>query len=49
MVARETDLATHIAALRQYGWRQHYISDDVGVNSRLDETEAAAEPVAVVR
>ena len=30
-----------IAALRQYGWRTHYISDAVGVNSRLDELQAA--------
>jgi dTDP-4-amino-4,6-dideoxygalactose transaminase len=30
-----------IAALRQYGWRTHYISDTVGVNSRLDELQAA--------
>ena len=28
-------------ALRQYGWHQHYISDEVGVNSRLDEIQAA--------
>jgi dTDP-4-amino-4,6-dideoxygalactose transaminase len=34
-------LATNIAALRQYGWHQHYISDAVGVNSRLDELQAA--------
>jgi dTDP-4-amino-4,6-dideoxygalactose transaminase len=34
-------LATRIAALRQYGWHSHYISDEVGVNSRLDEMQAA--------
>jgi dTDP-4-amino-4,6-dideoxygalactose transaminase len=34
-------LATRIAALRQYGWHQHYISDEAGVNSRLDEIQAA--------
>ena len=34
-------VATRIAALRQYGWYQHYISDEVGVNSRLDELQAA--------
>jgi hypothetical protein len=34
-------LATRIAALRQYGWHKHYISDEVGVNSRLDEVQAA--------
>ncbi|MBV9248597.1 MAG: DegT/DnrJ/EryC1/StrS family aminotransferase, partial [Acetobacteraceae bacterium] len=25
----------------QYGWRTHYVSEDVGVNSRLDELQAA--------
>jgi dTDP-4-amino-4,6-dideoxygalactose transaminase len=34
-------LAERIAALRQYGWYRHYISDEVGVNSRLDEVQAA--------
>jgi dTDP-4-amino-4,6-dideoxygalactose transaminase len=33
--------AERIAALRQYGWYTHYISDEVGVNSRLDELQAA--------
>jgi len=37
----DPDLATRIAALRQYGWHKHYISDEVGVNSRLDEIQAA--------
>jgi dTDP-4-amino-4,6-dideoxygalactose transaminase len=34
-------LAGEIAALRQYGWHTHYVSDAVGVNSRLDEVQAA--------
>jgi dTDP-4-amino-4,6-dideoxygalactose transaminase len=34
-------LAERIAALRQYGWHRHYISDEIGVNSRLDELQAA--------
>jgi dTDP-4-amino-4,6-dideoxygalactose transaminase len=37
----DRDLAIRIAALRQYGWHKHYISDIVGVNSRLDELQAA--------
>ncbi len=37
----DAELAGRIAALRQYGWRTHYISDLVGVNSRLDEVQAA--------
>jgi dTDP-4-amino-4,6-dideoxygalactose transaminase len=37
-------IATSDAALAtrlQYGWQTHYISDHVGVNSRLDEVQAA--------
>ena len=41
VVARDDATAARIAALRQYGWRKHYISDDVGMNSRLDELQAA--------
>ncbi len=41
VVARDLDLAARIAALRQYGWREHYVSDLVGINSRLDEVQAA--------
>jgi dTDP-4-amino-4,6-dideoxygalactose transaminase len=41
VVTREPELAARIAALRQYGWRRHYISDEAGMNSRLDELQAA--------
>ena len=34
-------LADRIAALRQYGWHERYVSDLAGVNSRLDELQAA--------
>jgi len=34
-------LAARIGSLRQYGWKDRYISDSVGVNSRLDEIQAA--------
>jgi dTDP-4-amino-4,6-dideoxygalactose transaminase len=34
-------VASRVAALRQYGWRTHYVSDAVGINSRLDELQAA--------
>lgn len=37
----DLELADRIAAIRQYGWKQRYISDSVGVNSRLDELQAA--------
>jgi dTDP-4-amino-4,6-dideoxygalactose transaminase len=41
LATADASLAADIAALRQYGWRTHYISDAVGVNSRLDEMQAA--------
>lgn len=41
VVARDPQHASRIAALRQYGWRQHYISEEPGVNTRLDEVQAA--------
>ena len=41
LATQDTTLGADIAALRQYGWRTHYISDAVGVNSRLDEMQAA--------
>ncbi|HME20303.1 MAG TPA: DegT/DnrJ/EryC1/StrS family aminotransferase [Acetobacteraceae bacterium] len=41
LATQDANLGADIAALRQYGWRTHYISDAVGVNSRLDEMQAA--------
>ncbi len=41
LATNDPELAARIAALRQYGWRTHYISDEIGVNSRLDEIQAA--------
>jgi len=37
----EPGLAERIRLLRQYGWRERYVSDEVGMNSRLDEIQAA--------
>ncbi|WP_426957298.1 DegT/DnrJ/EryC1/StrS family aminotransferase [Muricoccus radiodurans] len=34
-------LAKRMGAIRQYGWHRRYISDEVGVNTRLDELQAA--------
>jgi dTDP-4-amino-4,6-dideoxygalactose transaminase len=34
-------LANQVRCLRQYGWRDRYISAEPGVNSRLDEIQAA--------
>jgi dTDP-4-amino-4,6-dideoxygalactose transaminase len=41
LATRDAALAEAIAALRQYGWKTHYVSEAVGVNSRLDELQAA--------
>ena len=35
------DLAERLRALRQYGWRQRFNSEEAGLNSRLDELQAA--------
>lgn len=34
-------LARSMASLRQYGWRERYVSAEPGINSRLDEVQAA--------
>lgn len=34
-------LAGECASLRQYGWKERYISDRAGINSRLDPVQAA--------
>jgi dTDP-4-amino-4,6-dideoxygalactose transaminase len=41
IVTDDDALAERLRALRQYGWRQRYVSDIAGVNSRLDELQAA--------
>jgi dTDP-4-amino-4,6-dideoxygalactose transaminase len=41
IVTDDADLAERIAMLRQYGWKERFISDIPGMNSRLDELQAA--------
>ncbi|HTS91738.1 MAG TPA: DegT/DnrJ/EryC1/StrS family aminotransferase [Stellaceae bacterium] len=41
VVTGEETLAERVRALRQYGWRQRYVSELTGINSRLDELQAA--------
>ncbi|MSO77056.1 MAG: DegT/DnrJ/EryC1/StrS family aminotransferase [Alphaproteobacteria bacterium] len=41
LVTEDAALAGTLRALREYGWRQRYISDSPGLNSRLDELQAA--------
>ena len=41
VASRRPELIERVRSLRQYGWRQRYISDEPGLNSRLDELQAA--------
>lgn len=41
IVTNNSALAERARMLRQYGWRERYMSDCTGVNSRLDEMQAA--------
>lgn len=41
VVTNRDDIAKRLRLLRQYGWRERYISDLAGYNSRLDELQAA--------
>lgn len=41
VVTRDARLAERLRRLRQYGWRQRYVSEEPGRNSRLDEVQAA--------
>lgn len=41
IVTNDTTLAERVRELRQYGWRERYISSTHGFNSRLDELQAA--------
>ena len=37
----DPEIAARVRSLRQYGWKDRYISESAGVNSRLDELQAA--------
>jgi dTDP-4-amino-4,6-dideoxygalactose transaminase len=41
VVTSDADLAARVRELREYGWRERYVSAVIGVNSRLDELQAA--------
>lgn len=41
LTASDGALAERMTALREYGWRERYVSDIAGQNSRLDELQAA--------
>jgi dTDP-4-amino-4,6-dideoxygalactose transaminase len=40
-VCNDPDLALKIRLLRQYGWQERYLSEFYGMNTRLDEMQAA--------
>jgi dTDP-4-amino-4,6-dideoxygalactose transaminase len=41
VLTHDAALAARLKELREYGWRRRYISDRTGMNSRLDEMQAA--------
>lgn len=41
VVTNDHGLADKVRLLRQYGWKERYLSDTYGMNSRLDELQAA--------
>jgi len=41
LVCGNEELATRARQLRQYGWKERYISEYAGINTRLDEIQAA--------
>ena len=41
VLTHDAALATRLAELREYGWRERYVSHIAGMNSRLDELQAA--------
>jgi dTDP-4-amino-4,6-dideoxygalactose transaminase len=49
VVTNDRALAERAAALRQYGWKERYLSDLKGMNTRLDEIQAAMLAVRLTR
>lgn len=41
VVTNDAQLADRLRLLREYGWRERYVSEIAGMNSRLDELQAA--------
>lgn len=41
VASRRPALIERVRSLRQYGWRERYVSAETGLNSRLDELQAA--------
>jgi dTDP-4-amino-4,6-dideoxygalactose transaminase len=49
VATRRPDIAERLRMLREYGWRARYVSDVPGINSRLDELQAAILRVKLAR
>ncbi len=49
VVTDDLTLATRVREIREYGWRERYVSAVTGVNSRLDELQAAVLRVKLRR
>ncbi len=49
MVTDDADIAALARSLREYGWRRRFISDAAGMNTRLDELQAAVLRVKLAR
>ena len=41
VATNDAALAERLRLIRQYGWKQRYLSENAGVNSRMDELQAA--------
>ena len=41
VATNDAELAERLRSVRQYGWKQRHVSEHAGVNSRLDEMQAA--------
>lgn len=41
VTTRDAELAARVRQLRQYGWQRRHVSERAGINSRMDELQAA--------
>jgi dTDP-4-amino-4,6-dideoxygalactose transaminase len=49
LVTGDADVAARARSLREYGWRRRFVSEAPGVNTRLDELQAAVLRVKLER